>query len=95
MRLDLRLDDIRHRIPQIAADIAANISFGLGCLNAENVDHDLFDGPVWNEIALIALLRQMAHDQPGTVGPGNHCVDALEDEGGFIWRALGDAVAAH
>jgi tRNA-splicing ligase RtcB len=84
VRLDLKLDDIRDRVPEIASDIAKSVSFGVGRTNADKVDHALFDSPLWGD-AGIGHLKQMARDQLGTVGSGNHYVDIFEDEDGQVW----------
>jgi tRNA-splicing ligase RtcB (3'-phosphate/5'-hydroxy nucleic acid ligase) len=84
-KLDLRLADIKADIPTLAADIAKVVSFGLGRSNAEKVEHELFDSPLWEECGEITQLRTMARDQLGTVGSGNHYVDLFADEDGFVW----------
>src|SRR5262245_23299914 len=76
-RLDLTLDDIRDRVPTILSDIGRNISFGLGRKQAKPVDHELFDSPLWFD-AEVGHLKEMAREQLGTVGSGNHYVDLFE-----------------
>src|SRR5579862_5392955 len=73
-RLDVRYDELAGRARVILDDIAKTISFGLGRANAEHVDHDLFDSPLWEE-ADVLQLKEMARGQLGTVGSGNHFVD--------------------
>jgi tRNA-splicing ligase RtcB len=85
VRLDVKRPAINDRIGTIIADIAKTVSFGIGRVNAEKVDHPLFDSPLWGEVAEIGHLKGMARDQLGTVGSGNHYVDLLEDEDGWIW----------
>jgi tRNA-splicing ligase RtcB (3'-phosphate/5'-hydroxy nucleic acid ligase) len=85
VRLDVKRQAINDQIGTIVADIAKNISFGIGRVNAEKVDHALFDSPRWGEVAEISHLKGMARDQLGTVGSGNHYVDLFEDEDGWIW----------
>lgn len=84
VRLDVRYDQIRDKTATILADIAQVVSFGVGRKNAEPVDHDLFDSPLWQE-AGVPELKQLARDQLGTVGSGNHYVDLFEDNEGFVW----------
>jgi tRNA-splicing ligase RtcB len=84
-KLDLRLGDIKADIPTLAADIAKSVSFGLGRSNAEKVEHELFDSPLWDDCREIVQLKIMARDQLGTVGSGNHYVDLFADEDGFVW----------
>jgi tRNA-splicing ligase RtcB (3'-phosphate/5'-hydroxy nucleic acid ligase) len=100
VRLDLKHETIADRVGPILADIAANVSFGIGRYNAEKVEHHLFDSPVWQEVPEIGKLKGMARDQLGTVGSGNHYVDLFEDEDGWIWigvhfgsRGLGHKIA--
>jgi len=84
-RLDTRFEDIRAIVPTIARDIAKIISFGVGRTNAEKVEHELFDdGDAWRESDMEAY-RQKAGSQLGTVGSGNHYVDLMRDEEGFVW----------
>src|SRR5205807_2733641 len=74
-KLDLRFEDLATHVPTLAGDIAKNVSFGLGRVNAEKVDHELFDSPLWEECPEIKPLKGAARDQLGTVGSGNHYVD--------------------
>jgi tRNA-splicing ligase RtcB len=70
----------------IADEIQRRVSFGIGRKN----DHPLREHPVLDRIAHSPVpqqraLRQLAHEQLGTVGSGNHYVDLLEDEEGWLW----------
>jgi tRNA-splicing ligase RtcB len=85
VKLDLPKAAIADRVGPLLEKIAANVSFGLGRSNAEKVDHELFDSPLWQEAELIGHLKTMARDQLGTVGSGNHYVDLFEDEEGLVW----------
>jgi tRNA-splicing ligase RtcB (3'-phosphate/5'-hydroxy nucleic acid ligase) len=85
VRLDVKRQAINDRIGTIIADIAKNIGFGIGRVNAEKVDHALFDSNRWDEVAEIKHLKGMARDQLGTVGSGNHYIDLFDDEDGWIW----------
>ena len=85
IRLDTRFDDIKERVATILADVRDVISFGIGRTNAERVEHALFDdGDAWRE-ADMGEYRQKAVSQLGTVGSGNHYVDLLRDQDGFVW----------
>jgi tRNA-splicing ligase RtcB len=81
---DAGAGDVRARIKTIMDDIWANISFGIGRHNNETVDHELFDDPAW-KLPAIRSLKQLARDQLGTVGAGNHYVDIFVDELDRIW----------
>src|SRR5882762_1108747 len=85
VRLDVPKQAIEDRIGPLVGAIAASVSFGLGRTNAEKVEHDLFDSPLWREAEVIAPLKEMARHQLGTVGSGNHYVDLFEDEAGLVW----------
>jgi tRNA-splicing ligase RtcB len=83
-RLDVKREAIADHVGPILADIAKNVSFGIGRRNAEKVEHELFDSPLWQEAPEIGKLKGMARDQLGTVGSGNHYVDLFEDEDGWV-----------
>src|SRR5215510_4633117 len=63
VKLDVPKAAITDRVGPILGEIAANVSFGLGRTNAEKVDHDLFDSPLWQEVEPIKPLKGMARDQ--------------------------------
>src|SRR5262245_698712 len=85
VQLDVPKTAIADRIGPLVNTIAANVSFGLGRSNAEKVEHELFDSPLWQEAGLVSHLKGMARDRLGTVGSGNHYVDLFEDEQGLVW----------
>lgn len=93
VRTGLYADEIKPRLPQIMDEIARNVSFGVGRVNNEKVDHDLFDDPDWAVYAAVGKqehdkLKALARDQLGTVGSGNHFVDLFEErETGRVWIA--------
>jgi tRNA-splicing ligase RtcB len=85
VRLDTPFMAIEDRVGTITKDIAQAISFGVGRANNERVAHELFDdGDAWRESDMGAY-RQKAVAQLGTVGSGNHYVDLMRDEDGFVW----------
>jgi tRNA-splicing ligase RtcB len=97
------------RARQLADEIAASISFGLGRRNRADdapVDHPLFLDPAWYAVPNVGAyrddLRDRARRQLGTVGGGNHYVDVFADGEGVLWvgvhfgsRGLGHAIAAN
>ena len=101
-RLDLQATDVRdwHLIGRRIAD---EIGCGLGQPNPQGpVDHELFGDPRWNLIPgeHRTSIMGRAIKQLGSIGTGNHYVDILEDEDGWVWvgvhfgsRALGYAVS--
>ena len=84
-RLDTPFSAIEDRVGTIIRDVAKVISFGIGRTNEERVEHEMFDdGDAWRE-ADREDYRQKAVAQLGTVGSGNHYVDLMRDEQGFVW----------
>lgn len=100
VRLDVPRPAIAAREREILGDIRRFISFGVGRANEERVEHELFDdGDAW-KAADREDYRQKARAQLGTVGSGNHYVDLMEDESGWVWigvhfgsRGLGHSTA--
>jgi tRNA-splicing ligase RtcB len=85
VRLDVPRAAIDDRVGTILADIGRSVSFGIGRINAERVEHELFDDDDAWRAADTGHLKEMARGQLGTVGSGNHYVDLLEDEDGLVW----------
>ena len=86
VRLDIPAADVRARINTIMDDVFRAISFGVGRNNAEKVEHKILerDYPGW-KLEAMKPLRQMAANQLGTVGSGNHYVDIFHDELDRVW----------
>ena len=85
VRLDTPFSQIEGNVGTIIKDVHNVISFGVGRTNDERVEHELFDdADAWRESDMGAY-RQKAVAQLGTVGSGNHYVDLLRDEEGFVW----------
>jgi len=98
--LDMPGSALRADIAKIMDGVWQTISFGVGRRNAEQVDHSLFESPAW-KCEAAAPLKQMAREQLGTVGSGNHYVDLFTDEQDRVWigvhfgsRGLGQKIAA-
>jgi len=85
---DLYRADAKPQLGALMDEVARTVVFGIGRSSGENVDHPLFDDPTWNDIPPLRKLKQQARQQLGTVGSGNHFVDLLEDEDGWIWVAV-------
>jgi tRNA-splicing ligase RtcB len=82
---DADASEVRANIARIMDDVWRFISFGVGRKNEdERVDHELFDDPAWS-LRAIAPLKEMARQQLGTVGSGNHYVDIFADELDRVW----------
>jgi tRNA-splicing ligase RtcB len=85
VRLDTRFEDLQARAGTILDDVRRVISFGVGRNNAERPEHELFDdGDAWRESDM-GEYRKKAMAQLGTVGSGNHYVDLMHDQDGFVW----------
>jgi len=85
VRLDTPYEDISALAGTIIKDVHKVISFGVGRTNDERVEHAMFDdADAWRE-ADREDYRQKAVSQLGTVGSGNHYVDLMRDEEGFVW----------
>lgn len=86
VRLDVPASEVRANIGTIMDDIERRISFGMGRNNDTPVDHPMFDKahPGWKHPAVFNL-KQMAANQLGTVGAGNHYVDVFVDTDEQVW----------
>ena len=69
----------------LADDIARGLSFGVGRVNADKVEHPLLDDADAWRAGDVLDLRAMAANQLGTIGSGNHYVDLFADEADRIW----------
>src|SRR5262245_21984920 len=85
IRLDTPFNAVEDRVGKIIKDVSRTISFGVGRTNEEQVDHELFDDAEAWAASDMESYRQKAAAQLGTVGSGNHYVDLLRDEDGFVW----------
>ena len=100
--LDCEAEEVKSHISTIMDDLWKALSFGVGRINKEQVDHQLFeDDPAWL-IPAIRPLKQRARSQLGTIGSGNHYVDVFVDERDRVWvgvhfgsRGLGHKIATH
>lgn len=85
VRLDTPFSAIQDRVGDIIKDVHRTISFGIGRSNNERVEHELFDDAgAWRDSDREDY-RQKAAAQLGTVGSGNHYVDLMRDEQGYVW----------
>jgi tRNA-splicing ligase RtcB len=86
----------------IGRQISDRVSFGVGRNNATKVEAEFLDTEAnWDNEALTGL-KDMAANQLGTVGSGNHYVDIFRDEEDFVWvgvhfgsRGLGHKATTH
>lgn len=102
VRLDLMADGIRDYMQEIMDGIVDQVAFGVGRKNNDrDKDHPLFDDDAWS-IPAVAPLKEMARQQLGTVGSGNHYVDVFAGDDGYVWigvhfgsRGLGHKIATY
>lgn len=83
VRTDAKAADVD--VPRVMDEIFRRISFGVGRNNNEPVEHPVIDRIRNAENGGQKTLWQMAENQLGTVGSGNHFVDLLKDDDGFLW----------
>lgn len=99
--LDMPGSALREGIAKIMDDVFSILSFGVGRKNNEQVDHALFDSDAW-KLGAVSHLKEMARQQLGTIGSGNHYVDLFTDEQDRAWigvhfgsRGLGHKTATY
>lgn len=108
IKTDLLLSDISD-VPawqvSVADEIAARLSFGIGKKNSirDLENHELFSDERWIliEEKYREELREKARAQLGTIGSGNHYIDAFVDDNDSIWvgvhfgsRGFGHTIAS-
>ncbi len=83
----VRTDILTHGldVSKIMDEIQKRISFGVGRKNNEKVDHEVFESIRKADFLPQRKLYQLAKEQLGTVGSGNHFVDLFSDEEGYLW----------
>lgn len=104
VKLNIKYNEIKPYLEEIAERIWSNISFGVGQKNEIKVEHDLFNDTAW-ELDFFKEnpdLKKKAQSQLGTIGSGNHYIDVFKDEEDYIWvgvhfgsRGLGHTIASH
>jgi tRNA-splicing ligase RtcB len=99
VRVDMPGSELRANIERVMDEVWNTISFGVGRKNNQRVDHELFESSAWKAQAA-SPLKEMARQQLGTVGSGNHYVDLFTDEADRVWigvhfgsRGLGHKLA--
>jgi tRNA-splicing ligase RtcB (3'-phosphate/5'-hydroxy nucleic acid ligase) len=82
-RTPLKADEVD--VPRMMDEIARQISFGIGQSSGWRVDHPVLEKVYHAPFEPQRKLAKLAREQLGTVGGGNHYVDLLVDEEGFLW----------
>ncbi|HEV2812488.1 MAG TPA: RtcB family protein [Solirubrobacteraceae bacterium] len=102
VRTPLRADDLRPDLPRVMDEVVGRISFGVGRSAGVRADHPILDEIRATDFRPQRELYDVAADQLGTVGAGNHYVNVMEDEEGFVWvgvhfgsRGFGHKTATH
>lgn len=86
VQTNLMAADVPHaEMERLADEIHRRVSFGVGRKNNEPADSPVLERIAQSAIPQQKSLAQMAAQQLGTVGSGNHYVDVLEDEAGCLW----------
>jgi tRNA-splicing ligase RtcB len=83
VKTDLIARDIDRK--KIMDEITRRISFGIGRVNNEPVDHPVLEEISETDFKPQKNMAKLASEQLGTVGSGNHYVDLFEDEDGNLW----------
>jgi tRNA-splicing ligase RtcB len=72
-------------VESLMEEITRRISFGVGVPAQERTDHPVLDRIRNADFAPQRKLAHLAESQLGTVGSGNHYINLMEDEKGFVW----------
>jgi len=72
-------------VESLMREITRRISFGMGVPAQERADHPVLERIRNADFAPQRKLAQGAAAQLGTVGSGNHYVNLMEDEEGYVW----------
>lgn len=84
VRTNLRREDIGPTAP-IMDEIVRRVDFGMGTRPGNEADHPVLEQIAKADFVPQRGLAQLARDQLGTVGSGNHYVDLFEDENRWVW----------
>lgn len=77
VQTDIPFHVIQEKRAEIADEIMKHISFGVGRVNNERLDHPIFNTPARWKAGGVEDYRDKAIAQLGTVGSGNHYVDIM------------------
>lgn len=83
VRTNILAKDIN--VSKVMDEIFKRISFGIGRVNNEPVDHPVFDKIANADFFPQRDLLKSASAQLGTVGSGNHYIDLFKDNEGYLW----------
>lgn len=83
VRTNIKAADIK--VKAIMREITKTIGFGVGRPNPKPIEHEIFDKIAHAEFAQQRKFIDLATEQLGTVGSGNHFINLFEDKDGFVW----------
>lgn len=83
VRTDVPFHAVMDRADELLAEIRKHISFGVGRVNNERVEHAVLDDDEAWKLSGVGEFRDLAASQLGTVGSGNHYVDLMVDVTGI------------
>lgn len=83
VRTDILAKDLNAKA--VMDEVFRRISFGIGRANNEPVEHPIIGKIAAANVSYQRGMVKLAENQLGTVGSGNHFVDLLEDDDGFVW----------
>ena len=83
VKTNIKASDID--INKVMTEVFRRISFGIGRINNEPVDHSVFDAIAKANFKPQRKLLSLAKGQLGTVGSGNHYVDIFKDVQDNVW----------
>ena len=83
VRTPLRADEVD--VSRVMDEIARQVSFGIGRTSGWRIDHPVLERIEQADFQPQRKLAKLAREQLGTVGGGNHYVDLLADDEGFLW----------
>ncbi len=90
VRTDIQAPDTHSELGRLMDEIWQTISFGVGRKNEEPIrEHPVFDAIAQSPVPQQRGLLELARQQLGTVGSGNHYVDLFEDRAdGRLWVGI-------
>jgi tRNA-splicing ligase RtcB len=83
VKTNIKASDIE--IHRIMDEVFNRVSFGVARKNNEPVDHPVFDDIAHAGFEPQRKMLQLAKEQLGTVGSGNHFVDIFKDDDDNVW----------
>lgn len=81
---NLMIEDLWPEVETIMDEVFSKISFGMGRNNQDPVEHEVLDEIKSASLPEQRQLHQLATDQLGTVGSGNHYVDLFYNDEGVV-----------